>query len=127
MKIVTGLLLALMLLFMAVQVNDPDGLLWVCIYAVPAVWCAMATFWRQVLAARQVMVALWASIAMALAGVIYFWPLTPRFWAKEVWYEVESAREGMGLMIVMGVLLVVLYLAKSQVASEVVGATTSER
>lgn len=119
------MLLALMLLFMAVQFNDPDGLLWICIYAVPALWCAMATFWRPLLADRRVLATLWASIALAIAGVIYFWPLAPRFWTKEVWYEVEAAREGMGLMIVLAVLLVVLFVARNRSGAEVIGATTS--
>ena len=114
MKVVTTLLMLMMLLFMAVQYNDPDGLFWMCVYSVPAIWCAVALLRRDYFVQRQVHIALRASIALSFIGIIYFWPLTPKFWRQEVWYEVETAREGMGLMIVSFVLLVVFFQARSQ-------------
>lgn len=111
MRVVYGILSLLMLLFMAVQYNDPDGLMWMGIYAIPAVWCALAAFWRSCFEKTMVRLALWCSLAMSGAGVIYFWPLVPEFWRKSVWYDVESAREGMGMMIVSIVLAIVLHAA----------------
>ena len=93
-----------MVLFGAVQYNDPDGATWMAVYLVTAVWTALAA-WRAPLVARRVPSALLlACIAAALAGVVHFWPRTPRWWTQDVWYEVETAREGMGLMIVTLVL-----------------------
>lgn len=107
MRILLGLLLLLMLLFGAFQYNDPDGIFWMGIYLVPAVWCGLGLFSPQAFKRKLVQVAFWASVAITVVGVIYFWPITPKFWTKDVWYNVETAREGMGLMIVLGVLLYV--------------------
>lgn len=111
MRIGFGLLSLLMLLFMAVQYNDPDGLMWMGIYAIPAFWCALAAFWRQCFKKIRVQLALWCSLALSALGVVYFWPLVPGFWRKSVWLDVESAREGMGMMIVLIVLAIVLRAA----------------
>jgi hypothetical protein len=107
-----------MVLFGAVQYNDPDGLLWMGIYAVPALWCGVGLFWRKVFKNKGIIALYWASVVMAVAGVVYFWPLTPQFWTKDVWYNVETAREGMGLMIVLIVLLVVSFSARKNVTLE---------
>jgi len=106
-RILLGILLVMMLIFGGVQYNDPDGLLWMGIYSVPAFWCAMALFKKGVFKHGLILTALGFSLALCVAGVIYFWPLTPQFWTKAVWYNVETAREGMGLMIVFIVLLFV--------------------
>lgn len=104
----------MMLLFMAVQYNDPDGLTWMMIYSVPAFWSAVAVFWHLWFDKHAFRVCLLASIVASLAGVVYYWPLTPQFWTKAVWYEVETAREGMGLMIVAIVLSVTWYSGSRQ-------------
>ena len=111
MRVVYGVLSLLMLLFMAVQYNDPDGLLWMGIYAIPAVWCALAALWRQCFEKTMVQAALWFSLALSAYGVVYFWPLVPGFWRKSVWIDIEIAREGMGMMIVSIVLATVLHTA----------------
>ena len=49
--------------------------------------------------------------AAAVAGTVYFWPRMPGWWRKDVWWNAETAREGMGMMIVTVVLLVVLFTA----------------
>ena len=103
-----------MLLFMAVQYNDPDGLMWMLIYAVPALWSAVAAFWRLWFDRLACRILLLMSIAASFAGVVYFWPLVPQFWTRAVWYEVETAREGMGLMIVAVVLLGTWYSGRRQ-------------
>lgn len=114
MRLVIGILLILMLLFMAVQYNDPDGLFWMGVYSVPAMWCAVTIFWRQWFVLSQVRIALWFSTVLSVMGVIHFWPVTSGFWHKAVWHEVETAREGMGMMIVLGVHLLVLFAVRLQ-------------
>lgn len=100
-------LMLFMVLFMTVQYNDPDGALWMSVYAVPAIWCAMAALrpqWFQMLIVR---IALQATIVLSIGAVIWYWPDAPQFWTKAVWYDTEGAREGMGVMIVTIVLLIV--------------------
>ncbi len=122
MRIVFFVLMCLMWLFVAVQINDPDGGYWMGIYSIPALWCALATCRPRLLTRPLCRTALLVSILASFAGVVRFWPLTPRFWAKEVWYNVETAREGMGLMIVACVLLGVFFYARQQSASNSIGA-----
>jgi len=99
MRILHGVLMLLMLVFMAVQYNDPDGLKWLAIYGLPAVLMLLAVvhpmFYRT-MAGRCVRGI--AVVALA-AGVVWFWPNTADFWHQEVWWETEPAREGMGVMI----------------------------
>lgn len=109
MRLLNMVLLVLMILFIVVQHNDPDGPLWMAIYSVPAVWAAIAVFKRQWLSFRAAKILLLVCIAVSVAGMIYFWPDTPGWWRQEVWWEVESAREGMGMMIVALVLSVVWF------------------
>ena len=106
MKYVNMLLLVLMLLFIGVQFNDPDGPIWMVIYAVPAIWAAIAAFKQPLLSKSLPNILLILSIAAAVGGMLYYWPTTPRWWASDVWYETETAREGMGMMIITIVLLI---------------------
>ena len=94
-----------MLLFAGFQYNDPDGLGWVAVYAIPAVWTAIAAFRRSFLGNRFTRYVLLLCIFLSFTGMIYFWPKSAGWWRQEVWWEVETAREGMGLMIVTIVLL----------------------
>jgi len=102
-------LLLLMILFAAVQYNDPDGPMWMAIYAVPALWCALAAFKRDCLLSKTARWLLPACAAVSAAAMVYFWPKTQGWWKQEVWWEVETAREGMGMMIVLLVLMVVWF------------------
>jgi len=104
-----GLLTVLMLLFGGVQYNDPDGLMWMGIYAISAFWCGLRLFKSSAFDHKPVIATLWLSVGLAVVGVIFYWPMTPQFWTKQVWYNVETAREGMGLMIVFFVLMFVMY------------------
>jgi len=108
MRYVFLFLMCLMLLFMAVQYNDPDGLMWMGIYALPAVWCSLAALRQQAFERGVTRWALICSVLLSVAGVFWFWPLSPRFWTKDVWYNVETAREGLGMMIISGILLMIL-------------------
>lgn len=96
----------LMLLFIGVQFNDPDGPMWMLIYAVPMLWAGFAAFRPVALSRKLPGLLLLACIAAALAAMVHYWPKTPGWWKSEVWWEVETAREGMGMMIVALVLAV---------------------
>jgi len=99
MRLFFGILLLVMFLFMAVQYNDPDGPLWVLIYSVPALLMLVAMLrpgWFSRRAGRWIRAVMVLGLA---AGVIWFWPSSEGFWRQEVWWETETAREGMGMMI----------------------------
>lgn len=103
----------LMILFIAVQYNDPDGTMWMVIYAVPAVWAGIAAFRQSLLANSAASILLILSIVAAVAGMLYYWPTTPGWWRQEVWWDVETAREGMGMMIV-AIVLSIVWLTRSR-------------
>jgi hypothetical protein len=111
------LLALLMLSFVAVQYNDPDGPLWAVIYLIPAAWALLAAFRLAVVRSSAGKSFLWASTVAGLAGVIYYWPTMSGFWRKDVWWVEETAREGMGMMIAFVVLVVVLFNAHRKPAS----------
>ena len=106
MRYVNLVICLLMLLFIGVQYNDPDGPMWMLFYGIPAVWAGMAFYRSSVLTKPLSRALLIASILLSILGVIYFWPTTSHWWASEVWFETETAREGMGMMIVTVMLLV---------------------
>ncbi len=106
MKYVNIVLGALMVLFAGVQYNDPDALRWIVIYIVPAAWAGFAAFRLDVLRTTLPLALLGVSVAAEVIGTIYYWPTTPEFWRKDVWWDTETAREGMGLMIATAVVLV---------------------
>ncbi len=106
MRYVNLLLCILMLVFIAVQYNDPDGPLWMAIYAIPAVWTGTAAFRQRWLLHPLTNALLILSIMAAIAGTVYFWPKSSNWWSIDIWYNTESAREGMGMMVVTIVLLI---------------------
>jgi hypothetical protein len=108
MRYVFAALALFMLLFVAVQYNDPDGPLWMLFYAVPALWAGVAAFRPHLLAVPAARPLLLLSVAAAIALTIVYWPPVDQWWLKSVWWESEEAREGMGLMITSIVLLAVL-------------------
>lgn len=99
MKYVNILFCAVMILFAAVQYNDPDAFLWVPVYLVPAVFAGLAAFRIRSLHARLPQLLLGSCLLLAILGTIFYWPQTSGFWRTEVWWETETAREGMGMMI----------------------------
>ena len=66
--------------FAAVQYNDPDVLLWIVYYAVPAAWAFLAAFRLDLVRSKPGMLGLWASIVIGLGVVVYYWPAMPGFW-----------------------------------------------
>jgi hypothetical protein len=107
---VLNIVLGLMMVgFTGVQYNDPDMPQWVLMYAIPAIWMYAVTFRLQaVKASPDIMRLLWASAIFYIVAMIFLWPAMPNFWRKEVWIVEETAREGMGVMIALGVVLVAL-------------------
>ncbi len=116
MRYLNGVLCLLMLLFGGVQYNDPDGLMWVAIYLVPAAWAAIAFAKPLWLRQSPASILLPVCILAAFAATIYYWPKTTGWWTKDVWWEVETAREGMGMMIVTVVLLVAWFSGRKSKA-----------
>jgi hypothetical protein len=106
MKYLNIVLSVLMILFAGVQYNDPDGLLWAVIYLIPAIWAGLVAFRPAFVRGTWPLALLGACVAAGLAGVLYYWPKTPEFWRREVWWETETAREGMGMMFAAAVLIV---------------------
>jgi hypothetical protein len=103
MRWVNGLLCVLMALFAVVQYNDPDGLLWFLIYAIPAAWAAIAAFRPDLLGSSRLAPTIYGlCLFVAIAGTVYFWP-------SEIttWWDNELVREGLGVSIVTVVLLIV--------------------
>ncbi len=111
MRILCFVLAALMVLFAAVQYNDPDGPKWMLIYGFPALLALFAGCcpdWYRSPALRGVLL---VGMLAAIAGTVYYWPSSDNWWTKEVWWEVETAREGMGMMITL-IVLGLVYLAQ---------------
>jgi Kef-type K+ transport system membrane component KefB len=111
MRSVNILLGLTMVAFAAAQYNDPDALLWVVLYLVPAAWAFAAAFRLAQVRSTRGTTLLWITLAAGVAVVIYYWPAAPQFWRKDVWWADEEAREGMGLMIALLVLLFVVLTA----------------
>ena len=101
LKLVAGLLLLLMLAFIGVQWNDPDGLAWAVIYGLPAVLMLIVLLRPGLLTTSLGRIALACILIGLLIATIHAWPEQPAFWTREVWWEEETAREGMGLMIAL--------------------------
>lgn len=47
----------------------------------------------------------WIAVALMAAGTVFFWPKTENFWQQSVWWETESAREGLGVLVALLVAL----------------------
>ena len=105
MRILNGVLACLLILFAVVQYNDPDGLYWGAIYGGAAIWCGLAALKPAIFRMLPVYLLYGACVAAALVGVFWYWPTTPNWWLRDVWWETETAREGMGMMIVVLFLL----------------------
>lgn len=108
MRIISGIFGAFLLLFVAVQWNDPDGPIWMVIYGLGAVWCLLAALRPSVFTVGLIAALFAACLIGAIGGVIYFWPNVTNWWDIDVWWpEVtgETSREGMGMMVLVVCLL----------------------
>ena len=100
MRYANGFFLVLFILFAGVQYNDPDFAIWIFIYAIPAAWAGVAAFRPGWLRQKLPTAGLGASLLVSIAGTITMWPSEAGWWRKDLWWENELVREGMGLMIV---------------------------
>lgn len=117
MRIIGILLASLMTLFATVQFNDPDGLFWSMVYGVPAILALIAALkpgWYESTILYSLLI---ICLLLAIAGTIYFWPKIDSWWTKDIWWDVETVREGMGMMIAFIVLLLV-YIVQHALRSE---------
>ena len=109
MKIVNGLVAAILLFFAFLQINDPDAILWFVIYAVAALWPAVAAFKPEVMATQKLLrlVGL-VGIALCVVGFV--------FNAGTIgadWIHVETAREAFGYVICAAAIGIALYSTRS--------------
>lgn len=109
MRILNAILCLMMILFIVVQFNDPDGPFWALIYAVPAIWAGLVAFRLSAITSGRAFSALGAFVLAGFVMTAIYWPRTPGFWKQDVWWETETAREGMGIMIATFVLLVAMF------------------
>ena len=112
LQIVNAFLCVMLIAFAAVQYNDPDLYFWVPVYLLPAALAGVAAYRPQRLRDRPFSIALLVCIIAGVVGTLWFWPTEEGFWRSEVWWESETAREGMGFMIVTIALLVVAFSAR---------------
>jgi len=108
MRIVNGVFCLMMILFTAVQYNDPDYLLWGAIYGSAALFTGFAALRPRAFTSGPVTASYIVALVAAFGGMIYYWPTTPRWWVREVWWVTETAREGMGMMIVVLAMLLAI-------------------
>jgi len=99
MKYLNILMCGLMILFAVVQYNDPDAVFWGAVYLVAALCAGVAAFRLDLLRTRAWQSVLGICLVLAVIGIVFFWPKSPDFWRVAVWWETETAREGMGMMV----------------------------
>ena len=118
MKIVKIFFAVLFLLFVVVQFNDPDPLLWILVYGSMVAVSVSSIYNRYPTKAMVVMAA-----GFLILTVLYFEGFQEWFnsadrsllfddIAKMQFQYIEEAREFLGLLICIGVLLFYFYLAK---------------
>lgn len=108
MRILNGILAAFLIVFVLVQINDPDGPVWMVIYGIGAVWCAIAALRPAIYTASAAAGLFALCLITAIGGMIYYWPDVSNWWDINVWWpEVtgETSREGMGMMVLVACLL----------------------
>jgi hypothetical protein len=108
MRFIYIVLCLLFVLFTGVQYNDPDFYIWMPIYIVPAIWAGLAAFKPEPLRTGPARGLLALCIVLAFAASAWYWPTAEGFWRQEVYWESETSREGMGMMIATIALLLIL-------------------
>lgn len=101
MRVIAGLFCIILITFALVQYNDPDFLFWFIIYALAAIWCALAAIRPGALTHYGALRAFFALCLIgAVIGTVYYWPSNAAWWTKEVIWDNELVREGLGMAIV---------------------------
>lgn len=122
MRIVNFLLAALFLVFAFVQINDPDPLIWILIYGAMAVVCVMAIFAYYPLRFMIALLVAYMGYSFAYINGVSEWmkqenkaALFDDVAKMEHWY-IEEAREFLGLMICIVVLVIYIIQARKRTA-----------
>lgn len=111
MKITNLILAALFLVFAFVQVNDPDPVIWILIYGAMAVLCILAAFRYYYMIATIGLLVIFVGYSFVyVPGVIEWMNTDDKSMlfdniAKMQYPYVEEAREFLGLMICIAVLI----------------------
>ena len=117
MKILNLVLAALFLLFAFVQVNDPDPVIWILIYGVMAVACILAAFGQYYRIILFVLLALFIGYSFMYTSGVWEWlhsddkSLLFDDLAKMQYPYIEEAREFLGLLVCIIVLVMHLVVA----------------
>jgi len=101
MRIISGVFSLVLILFALVQYNDPDFLAWFIIYTLAAAWCGLAAFSPGLMTHHSALRAFFALCMIgAVVGTFYFWPSGTEWWSKDVIWDNELVREGLGMAVV---------------------------
>ncbi len=107
MRLVNGVLAAILIFFAVLQYNDPDPLVWGFIYLLGAVWPAIAALAPHKYGERPpVRIGAWLSVAFFALGFLWLAPSIGRDWI-----HIEEARESLGFLICAVATLVALWTA----------------
>lgn len=108
MRVVNGLFCLVLALFAVVQFNDPDFLYWFVIYGLAAIWSGLAALSPGKLTTYSALRGLFALCLIgAVVGTVYYWPSNTAWWTKDVIWDNELVREGLGMAIVTAGLIAV--------------------
>ncbi|HTF20739.1 MAG TPA: transmembrane 220 family protein [Chryseolinea sp.] len=120
MRVVNFLLAVLFLVFAFLQINDPDPLIWILIYGAMAVVCIMAIFAFYPLRFMIVLLVAYMAYSFVYIDGVSEWlkrenkaALFDDLAKMEHWY-IEEAREFLGLMICIVVLVIYILLARKR-------------
>lgn len=118
MRIVNFLLAVMFLVFAFLQINDPDPLIWILIYGVMAVYCIMAIFSFYPQKLLLATIAIYVLYGLSYINGVIAWAQSenPALLFSDVakmdyWY-IEEAREFLGLLICLGILI--FYIIRSR-------------
>ena len=118
MKIFNLVLAVMFVAFAFVQINDPDPVVWISIYGILAVTCIMAAFGRYYYYVLIGLLVLYAGYSLIYFSGVLEWlrsdDKTMLFsnLAKMQFPYIEEAREYLGLIICILVLIMHLYRAR---------------
>jgi hypothetical protein len=118
MKILNLVLAVLFVVFAFVQINDPDPVIWILIYGAMAVTCILAAFQRYYLAALIILLILFTGYSIVYFDGVREWlrsddkSMLFDDLAKMQYPYIEEAREFLGLLICILVLIMHLFGAR---------------
>jgi hypothetical protein len=122
MKILKITFAALFFVFALVQINDPDPLLWLIVYGIMVVVSVMAVFKKYPVRIMTAMAAGYLILTVMHFDGFTDWLASPDRrllfddLAKMQYPYIEEAREFLGLLICLAVLIFYFYLAKREEA-----------